>query len=218
MGFSLELPKEEEIEKVVKEELQVPEKEKEVIADAALGKAQEVMDADIDSFETRKEIVDVINGFGTDTLTKTRNRNELLQKRMMSYNNVGGETSEVAKGLEDLTIQMKDLDPSGIDFMKSGRLGKIFNPVRRYFEKFNTADQEISTIIESLEKGKKVLEDDNTTLEIEEASMREITKEMQKNMEMGMKLDTYLTQQIDQAKRDGEDEEKIKKGNLTRFC
>ncbi len=40
--------------------------------------------------------------------------------------------------------------------------------------------------------------------------MREITKEMQKNMEMGMKLDTYLTQQIDQAKRDGEDEEKIK--------
>ncbi len=210
MGFSLELPKEEEIEKVVKEELQVPEKEKEVIADAALGKAQEVMDADIDSFETRKEIVDVINGFGTDTLTKTRNRNELLQKRMMSYNNVGGETSEVAKGLEDLTIQMKDLDPSGIDFMKSGRLGKIFNPVRRYFEKFNTADQEISTIIESLEKGKKVLEDDNTTLEIEEASMREITKEMQKNMEMGMKLDTYLTQQIDQAKRDGEDEEKIK--------
>ena len=104
MGFSLELPKEEEIEKVVKEELQVPEKEKEVIADAALGKAQEVMDADIDSFETRKEIVDVINGFGTDTLTKTRNRNELLQKRMMSYNNVGGETSEVAKGLEDLTI------------------------------------------------------------------------------------------------------------------
>ncbi len=121
MGFSLELPKEEEIEKVVKEELQVPEKEKEVIADAALGKAQEVMDADIDSFETRKEIVDVINGFGTDTLTKTRNRNELLQKRMMSYNNVGGETSEVAKGLEDLTIQMKDLDPSGIDFMKSVR-------------------------------------------------------------------------------------------------
>lgn len=210
MGFTLELPKEEEIEKVVKEELQVPEKEKEVIDDAALGKAQEVMDADIDSFETRKEIVDVINGFGTETLTKTRNRNELLQKRMMSYNNVGGESSEVAKGLEDLTIQMKDLDPSGIDFVKTGGLGKIFNPVRRYFEKFNTADHEISTIIESLEKGKKTLIDDNTTLEIEEASMREITKEMQKNMEMGMKLDAYLTEQIDQAKRDGESEEKIR--------
>ena len=210
MGFTLELPKEEEIEKVVKEELQVPEKEKEVIDDAALGKAQEVMDADIDSFETRKEIVDVINGFGTETLTKTRNRNELLQKRMMSYNSVGGESSEVAKGLEDLTIQMKDLDPSGIDFVKTGGLGKIFNPVRRYFEKFNTADHEISTIIESLEKGKKTLIDDNTTLEIEEASMREITKEMQKNMEMGMKLDAYLTEQIDQAKRDGESEEKIR--------
>lgn len=210
MGFTLELPKEEEIEKVVKEELQVPVKEKEAIDNVALDKAKDVMDADIDSFETRKEITDVINSFGTETLTKNRNRNELLEKRLMSYNRIGGEGSTVAKGLEDLTIQMKDLDPSGIDFAKTGGLGKIFNPVRRYFEKYNSADHEISTIIESLDKGKKMLEDDNTTLEIEEASMREITKEMQKNMEMGMKLDSYLTDAIDQAKRDGEDEEKIK--------
>ncbi|MBE5899919.1 MAG: toxic anion resistance protein [Lachnospiraceae bacterium] len=210
MGFTLELPKEEEIEKVVKEELQVPQEEKEAIDNTAINKAKDVMDADIDSFETRKEITDVINNFGTETLTKNRNRNELLEKRLMSYNRVGGEGSEVAKGLEDLTIQMKDLDPSGIDFAKSGKLGKIFNPVRRYFEKFNTADHEISTIIDSLDKGKKMLEDDNTTLEIEEASMREITKEMQKNMELGMQLDTYLTDAIDQAKRDGEDENKIK--------
>ena len=210
MGFTLELPKEEEIEKVVKEELQVPVKEKEAIDNVALDKAKDVMEADIDSFETRKEITDVINNFGTETLTKNRNRNELLEKRLMSYNQIGGEGSTVAKGLEDLTIQMKDLDPSGIDFVKTGGLGKIFNPVRRYFEKYNSADREISTIIDSLDKGKKMLEDDNTTLEIEEASMREITKEMQKNMEMGMKLDSYLTDAIDQAKRDGEDEEKIK--------
>ncbi|MCR4612006.1 MAG: toxic anion resistance protein [Lachnospiraceae bacterium] len=210
MGFTLELPKEEEIEKVVKEELQVPAQEKEAIDNVAIDKAKDVMAADIDSFETRKEIVDVINQFGTDTLTKTRNRNELLERRMMSYNNVGGESSVVAKGLEDLTIQMKDLDPSGIDFVKTGKIGKIFNPVRRYFEKFNSADHEISTIIESLEKGKKILVDDNTTLELEEASMREITKEMQKNMELGMQLDTYLTQEIDNAKRNGEDENKIR--------
>lgn len=210
MGFTLELPKEEEIEKVVKEELQVPQEEKEAIDNTAINKAKDVMEADIDSFETRKEITDVINNFGTETLTKNRNRNELLEKRLMSYNRIGGQGSEVAKGLEDLTIQMKDLDPSGIDFAKSGKLGKIFNPVRRYFEKYNTADHEISTIIDSLDKGKKMLEDDNTTLEIEEASMREITKEMKKNMELGMQLDTYLTQAIDQAKRDGEPEEKIK--------
>lgn len=210
MGFTLELPKEEEIEKVVKEELQVPQEEKEAIDNTAINKAKDVMDADIDSFETRKEITDVINNFGTETLTKNRNRNELLEKRLMSYNRIGGQGSEVAKGLEDLTIQMKDLDPSGIDFAKSGKIGKLFNPVRRYFEKYNTADHEISTIIDSLDKGKKMLEDDNTTLEIEEASMREITKEMQKNMELGMQLDTYLTDAIDQAKRDGEDENKIK--------
>ncbi len=208
--FTLELPKEEEIEKVVKEELQVKPEMQEAITGVAEKQAQEVMSVNLDSIESRKEIIDTINQFGEETLTKSRNRNELLEKRMMQYNEAGGETAIVAKGLEDLTIQMKDLDPSGIDFVKQGGLGKLFNPVRRYFEKFHTADQEIAAIVESLKKGKQVLEDDNTTLEIEEASMREITKEMKKNMELGMKLDEYLSQAIDEAKRDGEDEEKIK--------
>lgn len=208
--FTLELPKEEEIKKVVSEELQVTPETKEAIDDIAVDKAKDVMSVDLDSFEARKEIVDVINQFGEETLKKSRNKNEMLEKRMIAYNKIGGESSEVAKGLEDLTIQMKDLDPSGIDFVKQGKLGKIFNPVRRYFEKFNSADHEISTIVESLNKGKKVLEDDNTTLEIEEASMREITKEMNKNMELGIKLDEYLTKTIDEAKASGEDEERIK--------
>lgn len=210
MAFTLELPKEEEIEKVIKEELKVSDQDKKAIEDVALSKAKDVMDVDIDSYETRKEITDVINNFGTETLTKNRNRNELLERRLMSYNNIGGEGSAVAKGLEDLTIQMKDLDPSGIDFAKGGRLGKIFNPVRRYFERFNSADTEISAIIASLDKGKQILEDDNTTLELEEASMREITKEMHKNMELGIQLDNYLTGAIDQAIRDGENEDKIR--------
>ena len=60
----------------------------------------------------------------------------------------------MAKGLEDLAIKMRDLDPSGIDFAKTGPLGKLFNPVRRYFERYKNADAHIASIVKSLEKGR----------------------------------------------------------------
>ena len=71
---------------------------------------------------------------------------------------ISGASADVAKGLEDLTIEMKDLDPSAIDFMKTYPLGKIFNPVRRYFTKFEDSDKAIGDIIKSLDKGETPLE------------------------------------------------------------
>ena len=73
-------------------------------------------------------------------------------------------------------VRLKDLDPSVVDFAKSCLLGMVFNPSRRYFAKFQKADAVISDIIISLDKGKTVLKNDNTTLEIEQQTLRELTK------------------------------------------
>ena len=105
---------------------------------------------------------------------------------------------------------MKDLDPSGIDFLKTGPLSKVFNPVRRYFEKYKSADQEISAIVTSLDKGKKSLTQDNTTLEFEEVEMRKTTLQMLKNVEMGQQLDAGLEAAIAKARAEGVDPDKIK--------
>lgn len=70
---------------------------------------------------------------------------------------MGGENGEVVNGLAQLQTQMKDLDPSGIDFVKKGVLGKLFNPIRNYFAKFEKADTIIAETIESLGKGKATL-------------------------------------------------------------
>lgn len=75
---------------------------------------------------------------------------------------------QVAKGLTELNLQLKDLDPSAVDFAKTGFLGKFFNPLRSYFAKYQKADAVISDIIISLDKGKTVLKNDNTTLEFEQ--------------------------------------------------
>ena len=209
MGFTLELPTEEQVKEEVQQAIVPTEKEEVAIVDTAKEKADQIMGVNLESFEERKEFTDVIEQFGLEDMKTAQRKNAILQQRVGTFQAMGGETGEVAKGLEDLTIKMKDLDPSAIDFVKQGAIGKIFNPVRRYFEKFKTADAEIATIVESLEKGKKTLTADNVTLEIEQSDMREMTKKMQKNIELGLKLDDYLTNAIEKAKVEGEDQEKI---------
>ena len=139
-----------------------------------------------------------------------RKQNAILNQRIGMFEKQGGESGDVAKGLSELTIKMRDLDPSGIDFVKSGPLGKIFHPVRRYFEKYKTADQEIADIVKSLEKGKHTLQNDNVTLETEEDELRGMAKKMKQNIEIGIKLDESVSAQIENAKVSGVDPEKIK--------
>lgn len=208
-GFSLELPTEEEVKKEVAALVAPTTKEEVLISDTASLRADQIMDVDLDSIEQRKEFTDVIQSFGLEDMRTCRSKNAILQKRIGTFEKQGSESGAVAKGLEDLTIRMKDMDPSGIDFAKQGPIGKLFNPARRYFEKYKTADQEIGAIVESLEKGKKALTNDNVTLEIEETEMRQMTKKMQTNIELGMKLDESLSIAVAEAKVKGEDPEKI---------
>ena len=210
MAFSLDVVNPEEIKEKVEQELAVPAEINPEVAKAAEQKVAEIMAVDLDSFEHRKEFTTAIDSFGQDVVQKSEVKNEILSKRMAELSKNGTESGEVAKGLEDLAIRMRDLDPSGIDFAKKGRLGKVFNPVRRYFDRYKTADAEIADIVKSLEKGKGTLKNDNTTLELEEASMREITKQLNQKIEMGTALDTYLTNAIEEQKALGGNEDKVR--------
>lgn len=209
-GFSLDLPTEEAIKEELLPQIMPTEKEEVMIADTVKERANQIMNVNLDSIAERKEITTAINDFGKTEIKACQSKNAILQKQIVQLQAAGGENGEVAKGLADLTIKMKDLDPSGLDFMKSGTLGKLFNPVRRYFERYKTADEEIAAIVDSLEKGKKTLMNDNTTLEIEEVNMRQVTKKMQTNIELGTQLDEYLTTNLEQARATGADPEKIR--------
>ena len=210
MAFSLDIPDTEEIKKKVEEELAPTEKEQEVISDVVKQNGDEIMNVDLDSLASRKEITSVIQEFGEDLMQKSETKNSILQKRLKDIGMHDPGTAAISKGIEDLSIQMRDLDPSGIDFAKTGVFGKIVNPVRRYFERYKTADQEIAGIIESMDKGKAALKNDNTTLEIEEVAMRNLTKELNKKVELGVQLDAYLQNAIDNERARGGDEDKIR--------
>ena len=210
MGFSLDMPDEAAIKEQVKAELAPLPERKEAIAEVAGKNADAFLTVDLNSFDERKELTTAIETFGADLVKDSATKNELLKTKVGDLGNFGGASADVAKGLEDLTIEMKNLDPSAIDFMKTGPLGKIFNPVRRYFTKFEDSDKAIGDIIKSLDKGETSLRNDNTTLELEQASMRDLTKQLNEKVEMGTQLDEYLTNAIEKAKADGTDPDRVK--------
>ena len=210
MAFSLEVPDENEVKAIVRQQVEPTEGRRRTIAGATEGQAGQIMSVDLDSFESRREITSAIESMGNDLATKSTAKNEILARRIGELGQGGGQTGEVARGLADLSIQMRDLDPSAIDFAKSGGLGKFFNPVRRYFERYKTADAEIADIVRSLDRGKATLTADNTTLELEEAAMRDLTKKLSEKVDIAMQLDRSLTTEIERRKAQNEDEKLVK--------
>lgn len=210
MSFNLELPDVEEVKEKVAEELAVTDERQQTVDETAKQKVEEIMGTDISVFEDRKNLTTAFEEFGADVMRKTENKNSILSKRMGELSKAGSESGEVAKGLQELAEQMKSLDPSLVDFDQKGLFGKISNPVKRYFDKYKTADAQIADIVKSLENGKKMLKNDNVTLEIEQSDMRGLTKELNEKIAMGNALDQYLSNAIENKKTEGGDEEKVK--------
>ena len=210
MSFDLEIPEPEEVKAKVEQELAVPEDRAQLIDSTAQKKGEEILSVDLDSVQSRREITHAVEELGSDLVHKSSAKNDILAKRMAELSRSGSESGDVARGLEDLAIKMRDLDPSGIDFMKRGAMGKLFNPVRRYFDRYKTADAEIAEIVKSLDKGRDTLRKDNVTLELEAGSMRELTKQLNQRVAMATDLDAYLTDAVERYRAQGGDEDRIR--------
>ncbi len=210
MAFSMDLPDVEEVKNEVKEEIAPAPETKMQLEKAAESNTDELFTFDLGSLSDRRNIVSSIETFGSDVVAKSTQKNELLNVRLVDLSKMGGENGEVVNGLSQLQMQMKDLDPSGIDFAKKGVIGKLFNPIRNYFAKFEKADDVIAQTIVSLGKGKDVLKRDNTTLEVEQLALRDLTKKLSQQIELGTQMDDAITAAIEKAKTENVDEERIK--------
>jgi uncharacterized protein YaaN involved in tellurite resistance len=210
MGFSMELPDTEVIKNEIIEQVKPDSAEVVKLKELASKNVSELMKIDMGSLENRQSILKSIEDFGMMTMEKSSKKNSLLQVSVGVLSNSGDEGGSVAKGLVALQQEMKGLDPSVIDFTKKGLLGKLFNPLRAYFDRYQKADSVIGDIVVSLDKGKATLKNDNTTLEIEEISLRDITKKLMTEIEMGIIMDESIDSQIQLAKSHNEDEDRVR--------
>ena len=206
--FSLSLPTEEEIKKEITEKLSVDEEKCEALTTAADEQVKAIMDIDLSNIKERTDIIKTIETFGQDAVVASQRKNDFLAKRIATFKNDSDETSTVATNLTELSVQMKELDPSGIDFSK-GVKSRILNPVRKYFTKYEKADTVIEGILTVISNGEKTLKNDNQTLLIEQQAMEENTAKLNEYIELGNQFDGALTAAIEQAKLDGVDDSKI---------
>lgn len=210
MSFSMEVAQPEVIKAVIEEEIKPEPEEVQRLREQARNNVESIIKIDVDSYSERNEILQSIEKFGLSTMSASAQKNNLLQVTVGNLSKAGDEGGQVAKGLSELHLQLKDLDPSAVDFAKTGLLGKLFNPLRSYFTKYQKADVVISDIILSLDKGKQVLRNDNTTLGLEQQTLRELTKRLQKEIELGMYMDSEIETQIEAAKQRDESPDKIR--------
>lgn len=206
--FTLSLPTEEEIKKETEEKVKVSDEKTEALTTAAEQQVQAIMNIDLSDLSQRSAVLKTIDTFGQDAVVASQRKNDFLAKRIATFKNESDETGTVATNLTELSVQMKELDPSGIDFSK-GFKNKIMNPVRRYFTKYEKADTVINGIVTVITNGEKTLRNDNKTLLIEQQSLEEATAKLNEYIELGTQFDAALTQAIEQAKLDGVDDRKI---------
>ncbi len=199
-----------ELKKEVEAEVQPEAEQAAEIQRQAAQNAAEIMELDLEALSEKRKILKSIDDFALDTLHNSARKNTLLQTTVGNLSQAGEEGGIVSNGLADLHREIKDLDPSFLDFTKEGILGKIFNPVRRYFEKYERADGAIRDIIVALDKGKSTLKNDNTTLDLEEEALREISKKLSAELALGMAMDAEIAEQIARAELAQVSEEKIR--------
>ena len=177
--------------------------------DQADKNAVAIFDADFTNPQERDSIIKPLDNFGLGEMTKSASHNELLATRFVDLTKGGKDADNIGEKLLELNKQVKDLDPSGIDFTKKGFLGSLMNPVRKYFAKYEKAEGAIANIVDSLDKSSQILQNDNVTLQNEEDYLREVTNKLLADIELGKKMDESIEAQIQKAQIDGIDEDKI---------
>ena len=206
--FSLNVDEiKEDVETSIKEEEEKLENSN--LKSQADNNAVAIFETDLDNPQERESILRPLENFGLSEMSKSASHNEMLSTRFVDLTKGGKEADSIGENLMELDMQMKDLDPSKVDFAKKGVLGNLMNPVRKYFAKYEKAEVAISDIVQSLEKSSKILQNDNVTLLSEEDYLREVTNKILANIELGKQMDASIEAQIHKAEMEGVDEDKI---------
>jgi uncharacterized protein YaaN involved in tellurite resistance len=186
------------------------ESENAVIRKRAEENALAIFEGNFNDPDARQTILRPLEEFGAAVMSKSAARNKLLATRIVDLSKGGDDAGNVGDNLAQLHLHIKDLDPSVLSFAKKGFLGKIFNPVRKYFQKYQKSDVAIAEIVKSLDRGGTILKNDNSTLALEEKTLSEFNNKLSIDVELGKMMDEAIEAQITNAEMQGCDPQKIK--------
>jgi uncharacterized protein YaaN involved in tellurite resistance len=129
-------------------------------------------------------------------------QSDMLKGKLGPLMSKTAEGGPVAQALIALRDQVSELDPSGVDFTPGavsrffGSVPIIGNSMRRYFNRFETGQGAINSVIKSLENGKTMLQNDNNILGSDQKAWRENTQLLQRQIAYLRAVDASLEAQI----------------------
>lgn len=151
--------------------------------------------AQLDHRETN---IAAVESLGAKTQKEAAWRSAMLKQPIRSLAARSEDGGEVARSLVELNVQVEELDPGKFDF-EPGWFGRVLgmipgigNPIKKYFIKFEEADTIIDAIIRSLNNGREQLKRDNSTLALDQKTMRMLTLRLRKTIQLGMIIDQRL--------------------------
>ena len=208
--MKMEIVNTDDLKKEIEEEVKPSKKVESDVKDLAVKNTDEIISLNLENLEEKRNMIKSIDEFAIETMQNSSRKNSLLQTTIGNLSKEGEDGSTVSNSLADLHREIKDLDPSLINFSSDGLISKIVNPIKRYFQKYEKADGVIKDILVSLDKGKNTLKNDNTTLDIEEEALREITKKLNNELALAMAMDEEISNRLEDEKSKGIEEEKLK--------
>jgi len=139
-----------------------------------------------------------VETMGVDIQKKSSHRSKMLDQPIKTLAERGDDGGPVAKALLDLKDEVEELDPNKFDFSDRG-LSKLLSflpfvgkKIRRYFDKYRSAESVINEIVLALKEGAEMLRRDNITLGEDQKEMRKLTLALQNQIKLGMLISDKL--------------------------
>lgn len=171
------------------------------------------------------EKLQAIHNLGTqDIRASAALSNRMLDKPVKAMEGgIFNDTSFVAKSLTDLRKTVEDLDPSRQgDLLAPKRLfgllpGGTGDRLRDYFLKYQSSQQHINTIINSLYRSQDELRKDNAALEEEKVNLWNIMQRLQQYIYVGRQIDAAIEQRVAAIDRENPQKARIVREEMLFF-
>lgn len=160
-----------------------------------------------------KDVIAAIENYGDDAIRRSSEAsNRILERSTTSVKGAkknGNSTQvEVANTLGDLRNIVGELAPSDKD-LKTKVLG--FLPgggrVKRYFQKYESAQGQLNAILTGLDNGEDALLRDNAALRVEQRNSWNAMQELSKASRVMEEMDKEVVKQVEKLKYEGKTEE-----------
>lgn len=180
------------------------------IGSQAQGFISDLSTFNVNSPEFVQKLTDVQNLAKTEIVRSGSGTSRLLEERSTSVSGAKAQgsqaTIDVAKSLSELRSTVEELTPRGADqnaFEKLLAKLPFGNSIRRYFHRFETAQEQLDRIVKSLTAGQDELMKDNASLQQEKRELWQVMGRLNEYAYLAKQLDEQITAEAQRLRNAG---------------